>query len=507
MTQDHHIIDDEPIGLEILGPVTSGHFKAEISEEFREYIRECRIFLDEECRDLQKKHYGINTGFGALYDKTIPERDLESLQEKLILSHACGMGNPVRKEIVRLMLYLKARSLSYGHSGVQESTVDRLLWMLENDVLPVVPEQGSLGASGDLAPLAHLSLPLIGRGKISHNNVEHDAGEFLRSRGLEPLHLQSKEGLALLNGTQFMAAHGLYILGKFHRLLKWADIIAAISLEGYDGRIEPFHPRLHDIRGHAGQNDCATRIRQLLEDSQIIGQNKEHVQDPYSFRCIPQVHGASNDTFWFVYSTFINEINAVTDNPNIFPEEKLILSGGNFHGQPLALGLDFLSIATAEIGSISERRSFKLLSGNRGLPEFLTPEPGLNSGFMICQYTAASMVSANKQWCTPASVDTIDSSKGQEDHVSMGANAALKALKVVENLEGILGIELLLAAQALEFRRPLRSSEIIEKVMTDVRSNIPFLREDAYMKEWMDASVQFITGHDPDDYLPYEDED
>ncbi|MBU1367867.1 MAG: histidine ammonia-lyase, partial [Bacteroidetes bacterium] len=425
-------------------------------------------------------------------DTSISKDDLGQLQENLVMSHACGTGDSVPREIVKLMLLLKVQSLSYGHSGVQLVTVQRLIDFFNEDVLPVIYEMGSLGASGDLSPLAHMSLPLLGMGEVYHKGEVKQANEVLSSYNWKPIALKSKEGLALLNGTQFMSAYGVYALLKTFRLSMLADIIGALSLEAFDGRIEPFFDQVHQIRHHKGQIATADRFRNLLEGSQLINREKAHVQDPYSFRCIPQVHGASKDSVNYVAYVFSNEINAVTDNPTIFPDDDLIISAGNFHGQPLALALDNLAIALSEWGNISERRTYQLLHGKRGLPAFLVANPGLNSGFMIPQYTAASLVSQNKQLSSPASVDSIESSQGQEDHVSMGANAATKALKVVNNLERILAIELFNAAQALEFRRPARSSEFIEEFVAAYRQKVSFITNDKIMYPEIANSVAFL---------------
>jgi len=391
---------------------------------------------------------------------------------------------------------LKIQSLSYGKSAVQLVTVERLIDFYNHDILPVVYTQGSLGASGDLSPLAHLCLPLIGLGEVYYKNEKKSASEVLESLNLSPIELQSKEGLALLNGTQFMSAYGTWCLLHAKKLSLVADYSGAVSLEAFDGRIEPFKPHLHTIRPHAGQIETASNMLQLLEGSELINRKKEHVQDPYSFRCIPQVHGASKDAIAYAEKTFLTEINAVTDNPTVFPEEDEILSGGNFHGQPLAIALDILCIALAELGNISERRTYQLISGLRKLPAFLVANPGLNSGFMIPQYTAASIVSQNKQYCSPASVDSIVSSNGQEDHVSMGANAAVKCAKVVENLYTILGIELLNGMQALDFRKPTLSSPIIEHLRASYRSDIAFIDDDVMMYPEIKKSVMFIKHHD-----------
>ena len=403
------------------------------------------------------------------------------------------MGEEVPKDAVKLMMALKIKSLSYGYSGISIEIVQRLADMYNNDLLPVIYTQGSLGASGDLAPLSHLSLPLIGLGEVHYDGMKHSAHQMLEKFGWKPITLQSKEGLALINGTQFMSAYGLYSLINSERLIAWADIISAISFEAFDGVDDCFHEKVQAIRPHKGQVDTAKRLRELLKGSEIASQKKSQVQDPYSFRCIPQVHGATKDSFDHVLNVFLKEANSVTDNPNIFPGDDLILSGGNFHGQPLALTLDFLSIAMAELGSISERRTYQLLSGQRGLPPFLVSSPGLHSGLMIPQYTAAGIVSENKQLCTPSSVDSMSSSNNQEDHVSMGANAATKCLRVVQNVEKVLAIELLTAVQALEYRRPLHSSPEIEKIVAAFREKVSFNKADRVLRNDMMKAVEFLS--------------
>ncbi|MEO6135203.1 MAG: histidine ammonia-lyase [Ginsengibacter sp.] len=464
-----------------------------------EAILKCREYLDEKMDTSEELFYGINTGFGFLQNVRINKSQLHKLQDNLIKSHACGMGDEVPEEIVKLMIMLKIKSLSYGHSGIGIEVVKRLMDMYNNDVLPIIYTQGSLGASGDLAPLSHLCLPLIGLGEVKINGEKMTGAVALERMGWKPLELQSKEGLALINGTQFMSAYGLYDLIESDKLLRWADAIAAISFDAFDGNKDCFNKYIHHVRPHNGQVKTADKIRQYLSGSEIANRKKEQVQDPYSFRCIPQVHGASKDTFDFVLNTFLQEINSVTDNPNIFPDEDLILSGGNFHGQPLALGLDFFSIAMSEIGSISERRTFQLLSGQRNLPLFLVKDPGINSGLMIPQYTAAGIASENKQLCTPASVDTISSSNNQEDHVSMGANAATKCFRVVKNVEKILAIELLTAVQALEFRRPLKSSPKLENIIKAFREKISFNTSDRVLHDDMLNTVEFIRDYSLED--------
>jgi len=457
--------------------------KLVLSESAKEKIKRCRIFLDEYQAKSVAPVYGINTGFGSLYNTVINPEDLEKLQENLLMSHACGMGEEVDRDVVKMMILLKIQGLSYGHSGVQLETVERLVDFFNHDILPVVYSQGSLGASGDLAPLSHLCLPLFGMGEVDYHQKRYQAGELLKTLGWAPIKLKSKEGLALINGTQFMNAFACYILIHSDELFRGAEKIAAMSLDAFDGRPEPFEDILHSVRNHKGQRDVAGRMRLHLEGSEIIIRKKEHVQDPYSFRCIPQVHGASWDQWEHVRRIVEVEMNSVTDNPIIFPEENKIISGGHFHGQPLAIALDLIAIAMSEIGSISERRTYKLINGLRGLPAFLVSNPGLNSGYMIPQYTAASIVSQNKQLCTPATVDTIDSSNGQEDHVSMGANAATKAYRVLNNLRRILAIELLNAAQALEFRRPLKSSPSVEYLHAQLRLHVTKTEDDRYFSD------------------------
>ncbi|MBC35051.1 MAG: histidine ammonia-lyase [Bacteroidetes bacterium] len=490
-----HKISPEKLTFKSIFAILNEDYKLELSEESKQMIVKCRQYLDDKMKSQDEPIYGINTGFGSLCDVQISKEELSTLQSNLVKSHACGIGDEVPQEIVKLMLLLKVQSLSYGHSGVQLVTVERLIEFFNHDIIPVVFQLGSLGASGDLAPLAHLSLPLLGLGEVYYKGEKRNTEEVYKELGWDPITLKSKEGLALLNGTQFMSAYGVFGLIKTFRLSQLADIIAALSLEAFDGRIEPFNDLVHQIRFHKGQIKTAERIRMILEGSELIGRQKAHVQDPYSFRCIPQVHGASKDSINYVAYVFSCEINAVTDNPTIFPDDDLIISGGNFHGQPLALALDNLAIAVSELGNISERRTYQLLSGKRELPAFLVANPGLNSGFMIPQYTAASIVNQNKQLCTPSSIDSIESSQGQEDHVSMGANSATKAYRVIQNLERILAIELFNAAQALEFRRPAKSSEFIEKFVTDYRNYVSFIDDDKIMSKEMDASVQYLRDY------------
>lgn len=487
-----HYISSAVVDFNRVREILSGNYKLALSEESFNKIVKCRNYLDDRLNRGNEVIYGINTGFGSLYDRIISREDLGTLQRNLVMSHACGVGEEVPDEIVRLMLFLKIQSLSYGNSGVQPLTVLRLIDFFNEDILPVVYQYGSLGASGDLAPLAHLSLPLIGLGEVLFRGEKVASTEVLNHFGWEPIALQSKEGLALLNGTQFMSAYGVALCLKVFHLSELADIIGSLSLDVFDGRIEPFHELIQQIRPYQGQIKTARKVREVLEGSELLSRDKKHIQDPYSFRCIPQVHGASKDSIDYVAYVFQNEINSVTDNPTIFPDEDLIISAGNFHGQPLALALDNLSIAMAELGSISERRTYQLLSGSRGLPHFLVANPGLNSGFMIPQYTAASMVSHNKQLCTPCSVDSIESSQGQEDHVSMGGNAAVKTWKIMQNLERILAIEFYNAAQALEFRRPVRTSPFLEEMVSKYRECVDFIENDQVMYSDINNTVKFL---------------
>ena len=465
-----------------------------LSEETLQKVRANRAFLDKKIAGGQT-YYGINTGFGSLCNVRIDDDQLSQLQQNLVCSHATGFGDEVPQEIVKIMLLLKVMGLGQGYSGIHEDTIQRLVYFYNNDILPVVYEQGSLGASGDLAPLAHLSLPLIGQGLVWYKGEKKEAIEVLNSLGVAPLTLKAKEGLALLNGTQFMSSYAVYNMLESLKLQDWADMIAAMSLDAFDGKIEPYAHPVHRVRPHAGQIKTAEQVRTILKDSPIQQIAKVQVQDPYSFRCVPQVHGATKDTVSHIYNVFETEINSVTDNPIVFEEEDMITSGGNFHGQPLALNLDFLAIAMAELANISERRTYLLISGQRNLPAFLAKDAGLNSGFMIAQYSAAAIVSQSKQYCTPASVDSIVSSNGQEDHVSMGANAATKLKKVIDNVRRVLAVELMCAAQALEFRRPLQSSVAVEALFAAYRKDVAFYDTDRLLHTDMIASEQFLKNN------------
>ena len=462
------------------------------SPKAKENVEKCREYLEKKIKTSNEPIYGVNTGFGSLCNIKISDKNLQDLQKNLLLSHACGTGTRVPNEIVKLMLILKIKSLVKGYSGVTSETVEGLIKLYNHNAYPIIYEQGSLGASGDLAPLAHMSLPLIGEGEVDLD------GEIIPSNQLEYeidfkfVKLKEKEGLALINGTQFMAAYGVWCISELDKLMHCANVISALSLDGFDCRTEPFMEQSHFIRPHAGQIVVSYQIRELRHDSKIADSPKTQVQDPYSFRCIPQVHGASWEVIEQAKRVFNTEINSVTDNPNIFVEEDLIISAGNFHGQGLAMRMDFLAIATAELASISERRTYKLISGERNLPLFLTPDAGLNSGYMIAQYTAASIVSQNKQLCTPASIDSIVSSNGQEDHVSMGANAATKLYKVVSNLRTVLAIELLCACQALDFRGKDNTSEELRNIHAEFRKIVPFRDKDVLLHDDIKAAEEFI---------------
>ncbi len=493
---DIHYITDEWIRLDELQTLGAQKINLALSDETFQKVNRCREYLDWKLKNSGELYYGVNTGFGYMQNVAINNGQIAELQYNLLTSHACGMGEEAPGEIVRWMLFLKIQSLARGYSGIHTNTIQRLIDFYNQDVLPVIYTQGSLGASGDLAPLAHLSLPLLGLGEVRVDGRKMSAMEMLDQFGWQPLQLKSKEGIALINGTQFMTAYAVNCLLEAERIFKLSDLIACMSLDAFDCSIQPFHEKIHAVRPHKGQVDTARRMRNLLAGSEIITEPKKEVQDPYSFRCIPQVHGASKDVANFFQKTMLTEINSVTDNPNIFPEEDLILSGGNFHGQPLALAFDLMCLALAELGNISERRTYQLLSGQRNLPLFLVKEPGLHSGLMIPQYTAAGIVNENKQLCTPASVDSIVSSNGQEDHVSMGANAAVKCAKVAKNLEKILAIELLTSCQAIEYRRPLHSSPAVEKILRAFRERVTFNIRDRVLHDDMEAALLFLQGFD-----------
>ncbi len=487
-----HQISAEHLTIEQVGEIIYNNYKIELSEDAKQRIKRCRNYLDKKIARNGEPIYGVTTGFGSLCNVSIGKDHLSQLQINLIKSHACGVGERVPNDIVKIMMLLKIQSLSYGYSGCKLDTVMRLVSFFNNDIYPVVYKQGSLGASGDLVPLAHLCLPLVGLGEVEYQGKVIAGAEMLRRKRWKPIELASKEGLALLNGTQNMSAFAVWSLLQAQRLSQWADKIAAMSLDAYDGRIEPFTEAVHLVRPHRGQLETAARMKEMLEGSQLIVNSKAHVQDPYSFRCVPQVHGAVKDTLRYVKSVIDTEINSATDNPTVCPDEDIIVSAGNFHGEPIALPIDFLSIAMSELANISERRIYRLVSGTRGLPSFLVANPGVNSGFMITQYTAASCVSLNKSLAMPSSVDSIPSCQDQEDHVSMGANAAIKLYKVILNTERVLAIELFNAAQALDFRLPLKSSPKIMEIHDEYRKTVPFILNDELMYPYIERSIQFL---------------
>ncbi len=487
-----HKISAEHLSIERIGEIVYGGYQIQLSYDAQKRIVECRKYLDRKIEETTSPIYGVTTGFGSLCNVSIGPDYLAQLQINLMMSHACGTGDRVPNDIVKIMLLLKIQSLSYGFSGCQLVTISRLIDFFNNDVYPVVYMQGSLGASGDLVPLAHLTLPLVGLGEVEYQGEIITGAELLQKLEWQSIQLASKEGLALLNGTQNMSAFAVWALLQSHRLSEWADRIAAMSLDAYYGLTAPFIDAVHQVRPHKGQIATAARMRQLLEGSEIVEKPKQYVQDPYSFRCIPQVHGTVKDTIDYVASAVDVEVNSATDNPTVCPDDDIIISAGNFHGEPIAMPMDFLAIALCELANISERRIYKLVSGTRGLPSFLVANPGVNSGFMITQYTAASVVSLNKTLSTPSSVDSIPSSQGQEDHVSMGANAAIKLYKVVLNTERVLAIELFNAAQALDFRRPLKSSPAVEALHESYRKVVPFIVDDEVMYPHIAKSVEFL---------------
>jgi len=446
----------------------------------------------------KKTVYGINTGFGPLCTTLISDEDTRKLQHNILLSHAVGVGDLIPEEISRLMLILKVHSLAMGYSGISMETINRMLWHIENNVTPCVPSQGSVGASGDLAPLAHLFLPLIGYGTVYFKGTIIPAKDMLASSGLIALEPGPKEGLALINGTQFIAAHAVKLIEQFQLCLDSADIIAAMNLEAMLGSVKAFDPALHELRPYEGSIYVAERIRTLIGNSAIVEshRNCHRVQDPYSLRCIPQVHGASRNAYLHLKQMVVTELNSVTDNPIVFDRDKA-LSGGNFHGQPLALPLDYAAVAVSELGNIADRRIYlSLMDTIEGLPKLLMKETGLNSGFMIPQYTTAALVSENKSMCFPASADSIPTSLGQEDHVSMGSVSARKALLIVQNLEKILGIELFCAAQGFDFRRPLRSGPLIDACHDHVRSKIPHIDRDVYLGDYIQSAIDMVKNHE-----------
>jgi histidine ammonia-lyase len=492
MSEHHSIQPNEQLTPERAWHLVRTKAQLNLSQEAVQRITHCRNYLDQAIPKASKPIYGINTGFGSLCETAIHEADLETLQYNLLRSHACGMGDFVEQDMVRLMLLLKIQGLCQGHSGVQLSTVQALVNLFNLDITPVVYNRGSLGASGDLAPLANLCLPIIGEGQVWFLGQRVDTRVAMDQTGFVPVRLASKEGLALINGTQFMSAHLVFGVVMGDQLFERALQIAALSAEAFDARSEPFWNHTHDVRPHKGQQYVGKRMMELFEGSPIRSTEKPRVQDPYSFRCLPQVLGASYQAIRHAHDVVTTEINSVTDNPIIFPDDDLIISGGNFHGQPLAIVLDYMAIALSEMGAISERRVYKFMAGGPGFPPYLAAEAGLNSGFMIAQYAAAAIASANKQLCSPASVDSIDSSNGQEDHVSMGANAAVKCIEVLRNVNRILAIEWCTSAQALEFQRPKSSSVIIEKRWHLLRQKIAFVPIDRDLGQDLRAAEELL---------------
>jgi len=458
-------------------------------------VEKCHKYLLDRIASKGDTIYGVNTGFGSLANTRVKNEQLADLQRRILISHACGVGEEVPTEVVRAMMLLKAKALGQGHSAVAPATIQRIMDMLAEDIIPVVPRHGSLGASGDLAPLAHMVIPMIGEGMV---RIKGGDPIHASETGLEPLELGPKEGLALINGTQLMLGYGVMAIRRIERLMNWADAIGAMSLESWSGLASPFDDDVHRIRNQEGAREVAFSIRRWLEGSERMKTPRDYVQDPYSFRCIPQVHGASRDVLKAAVELFENEVNAVTDNPLVFPDSDKVISGGNFHGQPLALALDRLALATHEWASISERRTFKLMGGTRGLPAFLAENPGLNSGFMIAQYTAASLVSLNKQLVTPSSADNADSSNGQEDHVSMGANAAIKLWDVIAQSEQVLAIEALCSAQASDLLDDAAMSPRLNALKSSLRQSAPYISEDVYMKPMLDKVLNWMRNSTPE---------
>jgi len=501
MPANHHatievLLDGGNLSLTSLDAMLGSRLRVRLSDEVRRRI-EAGAKAVERIAAGSAAAYGINTGFGNLCTKRIPPDQLSTLQTNLLISHAVGVGPPIAADLVRWMMLLKIQALTQGVSGVSLPTVDALAALLNADALPVVPAQGSLGASGDLAPLAHLALPLIGRGELLFDGIVRPAAEVLQKLGWSAIVPKPKESLALINGTQFMSAHAAHIAVRARRLVRHADLIAAMSLEGCAGSVRPFDERLHRVRPHLGAIETADNVRALMKDSEILAShaNCDRVQDPYSLRCVPQVHGASRDALRHTAQVIETEINSVTDNPLIFDNGEVV-SGGLFHGQPLALVLDYLAIALSELASISERRTYLLLGGVAGLPLLLLKDTGLSSGFMMPQYTAAALVSENKGLCTPASVDSIPTSLGQEDHVSMGARAAVKCLQVLENAETVLAIEMLCAAQAIDFRAPLRAGVGPAAAHAKLRQHITHATADRAYGEDMKVALSLLRSQD-----------
>ena len=472
--------------------ISNGSLKAIITDEAKEKIIACRHKV-ETMASGDKAVYGINTGLGPLCDVQITPEETNKLQENLLITHAVGVGNPINKELSKIMMICKVHALCQGFSGVRLELIERILFFIEHDLLPVVPEQGSVGASGDLAPLSHLFLPLLGEGEFWIDNTIVEAKTVLKNHNLKPIELQAKEGLGLINGTQFILSHAIIGLKKMEYLLDLADVCGAMSIEGYQGSASPFKEELHKIRPFKGNIKVAERMRMLFNNSQNINSHEScsRVQDPYSMRCIPQVHGASRNAYYHLKKLAEIEMNSVTDNPIVLSETEAI-SGGNFHGQPLAMALDYASIAASELGNISDRRCYLLLEGKFGLPRLLTEAGGLNSGFMIPQYTTAALVTENKSLCFPPSADSIPTSLGQEDHVSMGSISGRKFNQILGNIDKILAIELMYAAQAMEFRRPNTFSEIIEKNFKTIRNKVGKLEEDRVLKDDINHMIQLV---------------
>ena len=493
MSNKHFQISQSDLTIADIESILKENLKLKLDQQTEKKVSSNRLYLDQKLENSDVLHYGINTGFGSLCDKVISSGELRKLQVNLVRSHACGLGKKVDNEMVKIMMLLKIQSLSRGYSGITLTTLKRLIYFFNHDIFPIVYEQGSLGASGDLAPLAHMSLALIGEGFVSYNNKLISAEQIHIDLKIDPILLETKEGLALLNGTQFMSAYAVHAALDVSRLFDHSTKISALSLDAYNCQLSPFNPELHALRPYHGQQYISAEILKLLSESDIVKVKDKDVQDPYSFRCIPQVHGASYDVFIDFKQKVEIEINSVTDNPVIIDDKNQIISGGNFHGQPLAYIMDFLTIAIAELGSISERRVYKLISGTRGLPAFLVQNPGLNSGLMIPQYTAASIVSKNKILCQPASVDSIESSNGQEDHVSMGSISAVKLKEVIENVQRILSIELLVASQAFGFRSTRKTSPSLTNLLENFSNEVPFIEEDTVMHDLMVKSEEFLN--------------
>lgn len=473
------------------------NIKGTLSEEVKEVIKKSEKNVAEIAEGSQTV-YGVNTGFGPLCSVRISAKETKKLQENILQSHAVGVGNPIEDNLVRLMLLTKLHALARGFSGIKLDTYKRILYFFENDILPIVPEQGSVGASGDLAPLSHLFLPLIGMGKVKYKNKIYDTATLYKELNITPIDLGPKEGLALINGTQFILSHAVMATYRMEKALKHADIIGALTLEGLRGSVRPFKKELHEIRPHKGNIIVAENLRNLTEGSEIPSSHADcvRVQDPYSLRCMPQVHGASRNAWEHLNEMVETELNSVTDNPIVLLDGETI-SGGNFHGQPLAMVLDYATLASAELGNISDRRVYLSLEGEKvDLPKLLLKETGLNSGFMILQYTTAALVTENKTLCFPASADSVPTSMGQEDHVSMGSISGRKCLNVLQNLEKIQAIELICAAQALEFVRPLKSSETLEKVHNRIRKDIPFFEKDEIFYEAINKAIELVRSGD-----------